>query len=172
MASMTKLLIAMIALGMSVAVEARRTKKPLNTFPPNCNKVGYEYKFKQLVLYPEKAGHTLSMYFMFNKSDWPVTLYQTRGDEDAYSSHLINTIQPKRWAALSLDTSHMKFICTKGDGRKHYGRITDCEELLKVCEYDNVLFGVNNRGNYWAVTSSSRNTAVRTVVRKHGILLR
>lgn len=178
MDKLIKLIIVLASLSVAITTQASRYMSPSEkakrekTMPKGCRQVGFSYKYKQLMLYPEKAGRGLSMYFMYNKTDVPVRLYQTRGDEDAYFSHLINTIRPGQWAALSVDDKFMKFICTKAQSNHSYGRITDCQELLNVCEWDNVLFGVNNRGNYWAVTSSSRSGAMRRVNRTHGILLR
>lgn len=162
----------MIGVSLFSSGLARSNPEDEHKMPNGCRQVGYAFKYKQLMLYPEKAGLALSVYFMYNKSEYPVRLYQTRGDEDAYFSHLVNTIQPGRWGALSVDDKFMKFICTKVESRSNYGRITDCQDLLQVCEWDNVLFGVNNRGNYWAVTSNSRSGAMRIINRTHGILLR
>jgi len=70
---------------------------------------------------------------------------------------------------LSVNEKSMKFACSVKEYGKKYGEVVDCSKAVQVCEYNNVKFGLNNRGNYWIVNSSSRNGAVRAVV-KYGII--
>ena len=86
-------------------------------------------------------------------------------DEDSeYSTRMNHTIGPHQWAALATGESLVKFICTLGDGKASYGKIVDCAETIKVCEYVHVKFGLNNKGNFWIADGNTRNGAVNEVV--------
>jgi hypothetical protein len=111
-------------------------------YPIGCKPVGYEESLKVLSLFPGKEGALQSMYFFYNKR--PDTV-------------------------LAVGEPQVKFICSLGDGKKDYGQILDCAETIKVCEYVNVKFGLNNKGNYWIVESNTRNGAVNEVVH-YGII--
>ena len=137
--------------------------------PLGCLDVGYQYDLKLLELKPESVGERNSLYFIFNALNRPVRLYHMRKDEEASKLHLNHTIHPRKWAVLSTCEPHLKYICAVDDGKTPYGKIVDCADSLKVCEYAKVKFGLNNRGNHWIVNSSSRNSAVRSVVH-YGII--
>ena len=68
-------------------------------------------------------------------------------------------------------SERMKYICTVHDGKSSHGRIVDCANSLKVCEYARVKYGMNNRGNYWLVQGNTRSGAIREVV-YYGIIPR
>ena len=143
--------------------------KDLDRFPIGCRPVGYDQSLKVLSLFPGKEGALQSMYFVFNRLSDNVSLYQMRDKDSEYSTRYNHTIKPKSWAVLATGEPLVKFICTLGDGKESYGQIVDCGETLKVCEYVNVKFGLNNKGNFWIVDSNSRNGAVSEVVH-YGII--
>lgn len=137
--------------------------------PTGCRDVGYQFDLKTLQFLPEKAGARQSMYFIYNKRGETVNLYQMRGNEGTRSLYLNHVISQKQWGVLSTNEKKLKFICTVNDPAFHYGRIVDCADSLQVCEYTNVKYGLNNKGNYWLVNSNTKNEAVRSVVR-YGII--
>lgn len=138
-------------------------------YPTGCRPVGYEEKLKVLSLFPGKEGALQSMYFFYNSSPQTVSLYQMRDKDSEYSTRYNHSIRARSWAVLAVGEPNVKFICALGDGKKSYGQILDCAETIKVCEYVHVKFGLNNKGNYWIVDSSSRNGAVSEVVH-YGII--
>ncbi|RUR07951.1 endopeptidase IV [Legionella sp. km772] len=138
-------------------------------YPIGCRPVGYEESLKVLSLFPGKEGALQSMYFFYNKLPETVSLYQMRDKDSEYSTRYNHSIRGGAWAVLAVGEPHVKFICSLGDGKKEYGKILDCAETIKVCEYVNVKFGLNNKGNYWIVDSNTRNGAVNEVVH-YGII--
>lgn len=138
-------------------------------FPIGCRPVGYEETLKVLSLFPGKEGALQSMYFFYNKLPETVSLYQMRDKDSEYSTRYNHSIRGGSWAVLAVGEPNVKFICSRGDGKKEYGQILDCADTVKVCEYVNVKFGLNNKGNYWIVDSNTRNGAVNEVVH-YGII--
>lgn len=151
------------------AAEEKVAKKENNKFPTGCTPVGFKQSLKVLSLYPGKEGALQSMYFFFNQLPETVSLYQMRDKESEYSTRFNHTIKPNSWAVLATGEPELKFICTLGDGKASYGKIVDCADTIKICEYVNVKFGLNNKGNFWIVDSNSRNGAVSEVVH-YGII--
>ncbi len=149
--------------------EGKAAKKEDNRFPIGCKPVGFKQRLKTLSLYPGQEGALQSMYFFFNQLPNAVSLYQMRDKESEYSTRVNHTIKPNSWAVLATGEPEVKFICTLGDGKASYGKIVDCADTIKVCEYVNVKFGLNNKGNFWIVDSNSRNGAVSEVVH-YGII--
>ena len=137
--------------------------------PIGCRPVGYADSLKVLSLFPGKEGALQSMYFFYNKLPQTVSLYQMRDKDSEYSTRYNHSIKGNSWAVLAVGEPHVKFICSLGDGKKEYGQILDCADTIKVCEYVNVKFGLNNKGNYWIVESNTRNGAVNEVVH-YGII--
>jgi hypothetical protein len=138
-------------------------------YPIGCRPVGYAESLKVLSLFPGKEGALQSMYFFYNKRPETVSLYQMRDKDSEYSTRYNHSIKGGAWAVLAVGEPHVKFICSLGDGKKEYGQILDCADTIKVCEYVNVKFGLNNKGNYWIVDSNTRNGAVNEVVH-YGII--
>ncbi|RUR19984.1 endopeptidase IV [Legionella sp. km535] len=151
------------------ASEEKGEKKDNNKFPIGCTPVGFKQSLKVLSLYPGKEGALQSMYFFYNQLPQSVSLYQMRDKESEYSTRLNHTIKANSWAVLATGERELKYICTLGDGKTSYGKILDCADTIKVCEYVNVKFGLNNKGNFWIVDSNSRNGAVSEVVH-YGII--
>jgi len=146
-----------------------KEKKDNYRFPIGCKPVGFEKKLRVLYLYPGKEGALQSMYFFFNQLPGPVSLYQMKDRASPYSTRFNHTIKGNSWAVLATGEPIVKFICSMGDGKKDYGKVVDCARAVKVCEYVNVKFGLNNKGNFWIVDSNTRNGAVNEVVH-YGII--
>ena len=138
-------------------------------YPIGCRPVGYKESLKIISLFPGKEGALQSMYFFYNKLPGTVSLYQMRDKDSEYSTRYNHSIKGSSWAVLATGEPLVKFICTLGDGKDSYGQIVDCGQTIKICEYVNVKFGLNNKGNYWLVESNTRNGAVSEVVH-YGII--
>lgn len=159
-------LLSMITGGAYAAVDKSPGKSPLG-----CKDVGYRYKLKVLELLPAEAGEKQSLYFIFNGLKEPINLYQMLKDDSTRSMHLNHVIQGQQWAVLSTSEEKLKYICTMPDSKQSYGKIVDCAESLKVCEYARVKYGLNNKGNYWLVGSNTSGGAVNEVLH-YGIIPR
>lgn len=154
------------------AVAAENERPDITKNPLGCRNVGYQYKLNTLSLLPEAEGDRQSLYFIFNRLGKTVTLYQMMQDESTRSVYLNHAIHGQQWAVLATSQKEMKYICTVEDPKSpRYGKIVSCEDSIKVCEYARVKFGLNNRGNYWLVSSNSRGGAVGDVIR-YGIIPR
>ncbi|TAL59686.1 MAG: endopeptidase IV [Legionella sp.] len=155
--------------GSPAAAADQREIKDNHRFPTGCRPVGYKEALKIITLYPGKEGALQSMFFFYNQRAEPVSLYQMNDKISAYSTRFNHTIRGNAWAVLATGEPEVKFICSLGDGKKDYGQILDCAETIKICEYVNVKFGLNNKGNFWIVDGNTRNGAVNEVVR-YGII--
>jgi|GEM_PF-882099 len=146
-----------------------REKKDNHRFPTGCKPVGFKQALRVISLYPGKEGALQSMYFFYNQRPETVSLYQMNDKSSAYSTRFNHSIRGGAWAVLATGEPIVKFICSLGDGKQDYGQILDCAETIKVCEYVNVKFGLNNKGNFWIVDGNTRNGAVSEVVH-YGII--
>lgn len=144
-------------------------EKEDNRNPIGCSDAGHQFDMHTLRLLPEDKGHSQSLYFLFNKTDQKVTLFQMREPDSSRSMYMNHQINAGQWGVLSTSEKQVKFICTVPEANSRYGKIVDCAENLRVCEYINVKYGLNNRGNYWLVNSNTKNGAIRDVVR-YGII--
>ena len=133
-------------------------------FPIGCRPVGHQLSLKVLTLYPGKESALQSLYFVYNQLHENVNLYQMRDKNSELSTRYNHSIRGSSWAALATGEPFVQFICTVGDGKRGYGKIVDCGESIKVCQYVNVKFGLNNKGNFWMVDSNTRSGAVNQVV--------
>lgn len=139
--------------------------------PLGCKDLGYRFDLKTLKLFPGEVGERQSLYFIFNERSEPINLYQMLKNDSTRSMFLNNVIAPRQWAVLSTSETKLQYICTIADPKQSYGKIVDCAESLKVCEFARVKYGMNNGGNYWLVKSSSRGAAVDQVLH-YGIIPR
>lgn len=162
------LTVFLIGLGFSSHALAQEKE---DSRPLGCKDQGYAFNLKVLNLVPQTPGDHQSLYFIFNSSTKPVNLYQMRSEDSTRTMYLNHTIRPRQWAALSTGEPKVRYICTMADSKSNYGRIVDCGDTLKVCEYARVKYGMNNRGNYWIVQGNTRNGAVREVT-NYGIIPR
>lgn len=147
-----------------------KLKDPMKS-PLGCKDVGYEFQLDVLNLLPEAAGDRQSLYFIYNRLNTPINLFQMLKGNSTRSVYLNHSIRPQEWAVLSTSEKEVTYICTVAGAKSRYGKVVPCMESLKVCEYARVKFGLNNRGNYWVVNSTSRGSAVGDVVR-YGIIPR
>jgi hypothetical protein len=145
-----------------------KDKGPL--FPTGCRVTGFSFNHYVLNLHPHQAGNQQSLYYIHNESNQLIRLYHVQDTEKPYIIHLNNTIKPGQWSAFATADKDVKFICTVIKKNSKKRRIVDCAKKLKVCEYPNVEFAINNYGNYWAVSSNSKKGTTRSIVRQ-GIFL-
>lgn len=152
--------------GAFAAPKANDTVKPEEDMknPLGCRDVGYKFDLNTVSFLPEEMGERNSLYFVYNKNNKPVKLYQMRNEESSRSMFLNHQIQPRHWAVLSTAEKYLKFICTVEDVKSSYGKIVNCADNLKICEYINVKFGLNTRGDYWLVKSNTKGSAVQQVL--------
>jgi hypothetical protein len=139
--------------------------------PLGCRDQGYRFKLDTLRIEPEATGERQSLYFIFNKLNQPVSLYQMLDEESSHSLALNHLVNPRLWSVLATSEKELKYICAIGATATQRGKIVNCADSLKVCEYARVKFGLNNRGNYWFFNSSSSGIAVRDVLH-YGIIPR
>ncbi len=142
----------------------------LERLPRGCMQEGYAFQYRMLYLHPPEAGNNDSVYFIFNDSYKDITL-RAMSDKNKPNITLFNNrIRAKQWGVFSSDMPRVRFACTVKSDKFAYGNVVDCQKHLKVCEFSDVLYGQNNRGNYWMVGSTTRNSAVRRAIR-YGVLL-
>ena len=168
---MARVLIILMSLLLCINGYAKKNKVKKFEYPPGCNQEGYSLDYNVLYLHPHAAGNPASLYFVYNNSDKRVTLYQSQRDDADYIININNVVLPNMWAVFATDEKKVKFICAHPNKKYKYGELVDCAKVLKACEFTNVVFGLNNGGNYWVVTNNTKNGAIRQSVR-HGILLR
>lgn len=165
------LLVSPIAFGAAAqkTKDSKFNKETRN--PLGCRDVGYQFELKTLHLLPKAVGNIQSLYFIYNTLGKDVNLYQMRSDESSRSLYMNHVIRAGHWAVLSTTEHEVKFICTIPDSKQRYGTVVDCADSVRVCEYANVKYGLNNRGNFWVVNSNTRDAAVKDVLR-YGIIPR
>ncbi|MFA5960639.1 MAG: endopeptidase IV [Tatlockia sp.] len=175
------LLLSLLAFGVAHAtpkqnaeadteIESKATVEKDNGKPPiGCRNTGYDFVLQTLHLSPGGNGLNQSMYFLYNQSNQAITLYQMRSEDSARSLYLNHVIGAHEWGIFSTGEKQVKYICTVPNRNMTYGQVVDCAQSLTVCEYVNVKYGLNNRGNFWLANSSTRNGAVNAVVH-YGII--
>lgn len=139
--------------------------------PLGCRELGYEYHLKTLNLVPPEPEGVPSLYFMFNRTSKPILLSQMRTKEDTDEMSINHIIPPRQWAVLAMDHQFVKYACSAIDGKTPYGQVVDCAEVVKVCDFARVKYGLNNRGNFWMVSGNSKNGALRDVT-YYGVIAR
>lgn len=148
------------------------TKEPVQAYPTGCSPIGFKFSNGVLVLAPVHKAEAQQqvIYFIQNKSKQDILFTDQRDSNLPYIMHNNNSLKSNLWAVFAAD-SKTKFICSKTDKAQTVQSILDCEDLVKVCEYANVKFALNNRGNYWATSNMSMSEAIREIVHQ-GILLK
>jgi hypothetical protein len=139
--------------------------------PLGCRDVGYKFYLNTLKIMPEDVGDRQSLYFVYNKLNTNINLWQMLKSNSTRSAYLNRNIIANNWAVLATGEKEVHYICTVSDNKSKFGKIVDCSKSVKVCEYARVKFGLNNKGNFWLVKSASRGHAVGEVVR-YGIIPR
>ena len=114
-----------------------------------------------------------NLYFIYTRSSQPLRLNQMLGESSSRDTFMNHTIMPYQWSVLATNQAQMNFICSVYNNPMlyGYGKVVDCSDSLKICEYARVKFGMNNKGNYWLVNGTTRGSAVGNVVR-YGIIPR
>lgn len=153
----------------TVAVKDKAKEKEDTRPPIGCRDSGYQFVLEALHLKPGSNGDNQSLYVMYNQLNQAVTLYQMHGEESTRSAYLNHVIGPHEWAVLSTGEKQVKFICSVPEKKSLYGQVVDCATSLKVCEYTNARYGLNNRGNFWLYNSSTKGGAASAVVH-YGII--
>lgn len=139
--------------------------------PLGCRDVGYKFKLNVVEIHPEATGDKQSLYFIYNRLNTPISLYQMLQEDSTRSMYLNHVINGQQWSVLSTNANDMKYICAVGAEGTKRGKIVSCADSIKVCEYARVKYGLNNRGNYWFSASTTAGTAVRDVLH-YGIIPR
>ncbi len=139
--------------------------------PLGCRDQGYHYNINVLEIEPEAEGDRQSLYFLYNRLNKPVNLYQMLGDNSVRSMPLNHVINGQQWSVLSTSQKQMKYICAVDETPTKHGKVVSCADTIKVCEYARVKYGLNNKGNYWFSSSTNRNRAVADVLH-YGIIPR
>lgn len=142
----------------------KEKEKEDNSNPIGCRNLGYQFQLKTLKLTPGKISDHQSLYLFFNQLNQPLTFFQMKGEDNSRSLYLNHIIGPRQWAILSTGEKQLQFICTIPAKKSQYGEVVSCSNSVRVCEYNHVKYGLNNRGNYWLVNSSTRNGAVVEIV--------
>lgn len=161
------LLSLFVASNVNAAIE--ETGKEDNKPPIGCRNAGYHFELKTLHLKPGESGDNQSMYVLYNELTQPVNLYQMRDEESSRSMFLNHVLGPHEWGVLSTSEKRVKFICSIPNKKSPYGEVVDCATTLRVCEYTNVRYGLNNRGNYWLINSATKGSAINTIIH-YGII--
>lgn len=151
------------------ALALQTKEKDENRPPIGCRESGYKFDLGAMHLLPDATAENQSMYLIHNQTGQSINLFQMRDEESSRSLFLNHIIGPHEWGILSTGEKKVKFICTIPSKKSSYGQIVDCEQNFKVCEYTNVKYGLNNRGNFWLYNSSTRNGAVSAIVH-YGII--
>jgi hypothetical protein len=161
-------LIFLLTMPLHAALIEEKLEKDNNKNPIGCRNSGYAFELKTLKLSGAQEA-AQSLFFIFNTSNQTINLFQMLNEESTRSLYLNHMIPPGHWSALAISEMPIKFLCTTPRKADFYGDVIDCGQTLKVCQFVNVKFGLNNGGNFWLINSGSRNTAVREVVR-YGII--
>lgn len=148
-----------------VALKEKEDNRP----PIGCRESGYKFELEALHLLPGTNGDNQSMYLLHNQTGQTISLYQMRDEESSRSLFLNHAVGGHEWGILSTSEKKVKFICTIPNKKSPYGQVVDCGKSFKICEYTNVRYGLNNRGNFWLFNSSTRNGAVNAIVH-YGII--
>jgi hypothetical protein len=164
------IVILMVLTGFGYAATGPVTEKE-DKYPLGCKDIGYQFELKTLTLLPEQAGERQSLYFVFNALPTNINLYQMRKGDSTRTLYLNHVIHARQWAVLSTSEKELKYICTVDQEKLTYGKVVDCAQSIKVCEYARVKYGMNNQGNYWLVNSNTNGGAVREVLH-YGIIPR
>ena len=159
-------LAVLLTSSLAFAINDDESKSPLG-----CRDQGYAFKLNVLDIIPEADNDRQSLYFVFNRLDQPINLFQMLSENSTRSMYLNHVIHPHQWAVLATSEKELHYICSTNEAKSRYGKVVTCADSVKVCEYARVTFGLNNRGNYWFVNSNSRGGAVHDVLR-YGIIPR
>lgn len=168
---MTLRLVTSLTLSLLIATSAIAGVDDPSKSPLGCRDQGYEFTLDVLKILPQAEGDRQSLYFIFNRLNSPISFYQMLNENSTRSLYLNHVIKPQQWAVLATSEKELNYICAVNGAASKYGKIVNCSESVKVCEYARVKFGLNNKGNYWFVNSNTRGGAVSDVTH-YGIIPR
>lgn len=149
--------------------DAKR-KKPKREFPRGCQQVGFSFMNDHLDLKPIVDEGDQTLYLFGNKTQQRVLIkYMELGD--AFMVPDWHTVmQGNRWAAFATDKKQLYFKCSLVS-RKGQLTPTNCNNVIRICQYPRAKFASHNMGNYWISQNKSRSGVVREAIQT-GILLR
>ena len=119
---------------------------------------------KTLTLTPAETGQHQTLYFFHNITDDRISLSQMRTTDSNRSLYLNHTIEPNQWAVLATNEKSVRFICAIPGAKKPYGEVVSCQQTIHPCASTHVRFGLNNRGSFWMVGNTTRNSAIQAVL--------
>ncbi|MCX7115318.1 MAG: endopeptidase IV [Gammaproteobacteria bacterium] len=167
---MSKKLISLLLILMgTLPTHVLLAKENEDNFPTECKTAGYHFKMKTVELAPDQSTQKQAMYFFHNTGSEDLQLYQMRGKDSSRSLYLNHTIHPNQWAVLATSEKVTRYICTHPAPKLTQGKIVDCADSVKICQFTHVRFGMNNKGNYWIVDNTDKNSALRGIVH-YGII--
>ncbi len=155
----------------SLSLKSLIPKNDESKSPLGCRDQGYQYKLNVLKIQTQPDGDRQSLFFVFNRSNQPINLYQMLKTDSSRTMPLNHVVGPQQWSVLSTSEDELNYICAVGTTPDNRGKIVNCADSVKVCEYARVKYGLNNRGNYWFSASTIRGQAVRDVLH-YGIIPR
>lgn len=142
-------------------------------FPLGCRETGFEFSGGDLLIKPvkpEDAEQLQTVYFFQNTGTQTILLDTPSRKSDYTRARHTAEINPGEWASFATNESRIKFVCSLvSEGMDDAP--TDCQQVMRVCQYPRAKFAQHNRGSYWIDKSNTRNGAVRSAI-DHGILLR
>lgn len=159
-------MLLMLSTSMVFSASEREDKNPLG-----CRDLGYAFTLRTLDLKPDIEEGSPALYFMFNQTSKPILLSQMRVPNENEGMSIDHVIPPQQWAVLAMDHKYVKYACSVVDGKSTYGQVVDCAQSLKVCDFARVKYGLNNRGNFWMVSGTSKNAALSSVT-AYGVIAR
>jgi hypothetical protein len=153
------------------SVSVCRAEEPEDKNPLGCRDSGYQFTLRTLDLIPHNQEGMPSLFFIYNRTTQPIQLSQMLSLEDSSRTSINHTIPPRQWAVLAMDRKNVKYACSVPNKKSIYGQVTDCAQSLKICNFARVKYGLNNRGNFWMVSGTSKNAALREVT-YYGVIAR
>ncbi len=131
-----------------------------------CDAIGSRFEDNLIVLNPDSSISRQTVYFIHNKSHYPLNIVLMKDIKQPYLSYK-NQIGSQQWGVFATDERSLNFACQVAGKNS----MVDRQQVIELCQYVDIKFPQGNNGNYWAVTSSPLITARKEIV-KQGILLR
>lgn len=142
------------------------TSTHAENFPRGCEVTGFGYNQNLLML--NESGDQ-SFYLIQNRSGSKIELERYDNDDSFMSPPLQATFEPMAWGAFASDVKNLNFKCYIHN--QENTSITNCREVLDVCQYPRVKFALSNMGNYWISSNKSQSEVIHDSVAK-GIYLK
>ena len=113
-----------IGLTLSLLISSNLTfagKDDESKSPLGCRDQGYAFKLNVLDISTSIGGDNQSLYFVYNRLNQPIHLYQMLGNDSTRSMYLNHDIRPQQWSALATNQKELHYICAIDDPRSSYG---------------------------------------------------